>query len=210
MHADRGVAIPCHVRRPAALTRKATDNLPDGAPGLRSGRFPVLGPTHDFATSLALSNEYADAPWWFDIYRRAFPTLLSAVSVRSDGWAQRGGIDRVLTLGCGRTYTVDEKVRANDWPDILLEQWSDEARRSPGWVQKPLACDFIAYAFAPSRKCYLLPVAPLQRAWRLQGRRWVNDYGQRRARNVGYVSTSVPVPIEALLPAMADAMLVRC
>jgi hypothetical protein len=39
-------------------------------------------------------------------------------------------------------------VRAADWPDILLEQWSDEERRKPGWVQKPLACDFVAYAFA--------------------------------------------------------------
>jgi len=188
---------------------RAIPYAPDNAPGSRLGRSPVSVATHDFAASLALSNEYADAPWWIDIYRRAFPTLVGAVSVRADGWAQRGGIDRVLTLACGRTYTVDEKVRTNDWPDILLEQWSDEARRSPGWVQKPLACDFIAYAFAPSRRCYLLPVVPLQRAWRLQGRRWVSDYGQRRARNVGYVSTSVPVPIEALLPAMADAMLVR-
>lgn len=164
---------------------------------------------HDFTASLALSESYADAPWWLDIYRRAFPNLVSAVSVRNDGWAQRGGIDRVLTLACGRTYTVDEKVRSNDWPDILLEQWSDEARRSPGWVQKPLACDFIAYAFAPSRKCYLLPVAPLQRAWRQRGRQWVERYGQRRARNPGYVSASVPVPIATLMPAMAEAMFVR-
>lgn len=164
---------------------------------------------HDFNRSLALSDSYADAPWWMDIYRRAFPNLISAVSVRSDGWAQRGGIDRVLTLSCGRTYTVDEKVRTNDWPDILLEQWSDEERRSPGWVQKPLACDFIAYAFAPSRKCYLLPVAPLQRAWRQRGRQWIESYGQRRAKNPGYVSASVPVPIKTLMPAIADAMLVK-
>jgi hypothetical protein len=64
-------------------------------------------------------------------------------------------------------------VCGQHWPDILLEQWSDEARRVPGWVQKPLACDFIAYAFAPSRRCYLLPVALLQRAWRLNGREWI-------------------------------------
>jgi hypothetical protein len=182
---------------------------PINAPASSPGRFGVPTKVHDFATSLALSNSYADAPWWLDIYRRAFPSLVSAVSVRDDGWAQRGGIDRVLTLACGRTYSVDEKVRTNDWPDILLEQWSDEGRRSPGWVQKPLACDFIAYAFAPSRKCYLLPVVPLQRAWRQRGRHWVAQFGQRRARNPGYVSASVPVPIDVLMPAMMDAMLVR-
>jgi hypothetical protein len=188
----------------------AQTQLPfDSAPAATPGRFPVHQTLHDFRTSLALSNSYSEAPWWMDIYRRAFPTLVSAVSVRDDGWAQRGGIDRVLTLACGRTYTVDEKVRAHNWPDILLELWSDEGRRSPGWVQKPLACDFIAYAFAPARKCYLLPVAPLQRAWRQRGRHWADAYGYRRARNPGYVTASVPVPIGELMQEIARAMVVQ-
>lgn len=144
-----------------------------------------------------------------DIYRRAFPKLASAVAVRSDGWAQRGGIDRVLTLECGRSFTVDEKVRTSEWPDILLERWSDEERRVPGWVQKPLACDFIAYAFAPSGVVYLLPVQLLQRAWRLNGKEWIQRYGTRRARNIGYVTASVPVPRDVLMEAMAEAMVVR-
>lgn len=173
------------------------------------GRLALEPVRHDFHASLALSNTFADASWWMDIYRKAFPTLISAVSVRDDGWAQRGGIDRVITLACGRTYTIDEKVRMNDWPDILLEQWSDEERRKPGWVQKPLACDFIAYAFAPSRRCYMLPVALLQRAWRLKGRQWIDTYGQRRARNVGYLSTNVPVPLGELKLAITDAMFVQ-
>jgi hypothetical protein len=179
------------------------------APASPPGRFPLEPRTHDFRSSLALSNSYSEAPWWYDIYRRAFPTLVSAVSVRDDGWAQRGGIDRVLTLACGRTYTVDEKIRTNVWPDILLEEWSDEERRSPGWVQKPLACDFIAYAFAPARKCYLLPVAPLQRAWRLHGEAWAQTYGYRRARNHGYVTASVPVPIRVLMVEIMRAMIVQ-
>jgi hypothetical protein len=163
---------------------------------------------HNFDDSLALSQRYSEAGWWMDVYRRALPRLASAVSVRDDGWAQRGGIDRLLTLSCGRTYSVDEKVRTRDWPDILLEQWSDEGRRSPGWIQKPMACDFIAYAFAPSGTCYFLPVVPLQRAWRQHGRRWLEEYGTRRARNPGYVSVGVPVPRAVLLSAIAEAMVV--
>lgn len=164
---------------------------------------------HDFRASLAMSESYVDAPWWIEVYRKAFPSLASAVPVREDGWAQRGGIDRVLTLKTGRTYTVDEKVRTKDWPDFLLERWSDEARHKPGWVQKPLACDFIAYAFVPSATCYLLPVAQLQRAWRDNGRRWADKYGERRAPNRGYVTTSVPVPRAELLDAIRDAMTVH-
>jgi len=173
------------------------------------GVSPVKPVCHDFKDSLALSEAYSEAPWWIDLYRRAFPRLASAVSVREDGWAQRGGIDRLLTLSCGRTYSVDEKVRSCDWPDILLEQWSDEQRRIPGWVQKPLACDFIAYAFAPSATCYLLPVASLQRAWRQSGRLWIDSYGVRRAHNVGYVSVGVPVPRSELLRAIGEAMIVQ-
>lgn len=137
------------------------------------------------------------------------PRLQSTVSVPEDGWAQRGGVHRVLTLECGRTYAVDEKIRTVDWPDILLEQWSDEARRLPGWVQKPLACDFIAYAYAPSGTCFLLPVVPLQRAWRQHGPKWVELYGQRQARDPGYVWGSVPVSRGVLMQAMVLTQVFR-
>jgi hypothetical protein len=161
---------------------------------------------HNFAESLARSHSYADAEWWHDVYRTAFPSMRASVSVRDDGWAQRGGIDRVLTLSSGRTITIDEKVREKDWPDILLERWSDEARKTPGWVQKPLACDFIAYAFVPSQTCYLLPTLTLQRAWFCFGREWVESYPEVRAQNNGFVTVSVPVPIAVLFNALSDAM----
>lgn len=164
---------------------------------------------HDFHERLAMSEAYADAPWWLEVYRRAFPNLAAAVSIREDGWAQRGGIDRLLTLASGRTYTVDEKVREKDWPDFALERWSDEARKKPGWIQKSLACDFIAYAFVPSATCYLFPTPALQRAWRLKGRDWIDRYGEIRAQNRGYVTTSVCVPREILLRAVADSMVIK-
>jgi hypothetical protein len=167
---------------------------------------PAGPPEHSFAKSLAFSDSYRDAGWWLPVYRRAFPTLASAVAIKADGWAQRGGIDRLLTLSSGKTFTIDEKIRSKEWPDILLEQWSDEARRIPGWVQKPLACDFIAYAYAPTGVCYLLPVPALQRAWSQHEAEWIGRYGTRRARNAGYVSVSVPVPRRVLMQAIADAL----
>lgn len=164
---------------------------------------------HNFAESLARSHEQADAPWWNEIYRSAFPSLKSAVSVRDDGWAQRGGVDRMITLSSGRTISIDEKVREKDWPDFLLERWSDEAREAPGWIQKPLLCEFIAYAFIPSSTCYLFPTLTLQRTWRIYGRDWISAYGTVRAQNRGYVTASIPVPRDILLSAMNDAMTVR-
>lgn len=164
--------------------------------------------THNFADSLALSHAQADAPWWTDVYRKAFPDLRSAVCVRDDGWAQRGGIDRVLTLASGKTLTVDEKVRTEDWPDILLEYWSDEGRKIKGWVAKDLACDFIAYAMVPSQTCYLLPFQTLRASWRARCRDWVARHKRVEARNNGYVTVSVAVPTVELLDAIRDAMTV--
>lgn len=174
------------------------------------GRVGLLGGIrllHSFNESLAKSHEQSDAPWWEEVYKQAFP-LASMACVRSDGWAQRGGIDRVLTLKSGKTLTVDEKVRYEEYNDILLERWSDEAKQIPGWIQKDLACDYIAYAFVQSQRCYLLPFQDLRRAWRRHGRRWILDCREVRAQNKGYVTVSVAVPIDELMLALTDAMLV--
>jgi hypothetical protein len=162
--------------------------------------------THDFKQSLARSHGHADAPWWLEVYMSAFPSLQAAVNVRDDGWAQRGGIDRVLTLASGKTLTVDEKVRELDWPDILLEYWSDYERRVPGWVAKDLACDFIAYAFVPSQTCYLLPFQTLRRAWKTNAKEWVSRYRRIEADNGRYTTVSVPVPTDVLMTAITGAM----
>lgn len=164
---------------------------------------------HDFRESLGKSAAQANAPWWYEVYKLAFPSMAACVYVRKDGWAQRGGVDRMLTLESGRTISVDEKVREKDWNDIALERWSDEAKQKPGWIQKPLLCDYIAYAFIPSRRCYLFPTLLLQRAWRLSGREWIASYGQIRAYNKGYVTISIPVPIPVLLSALSNSIVVE-
>lgn len=169
--------------------------------------------THDFGTSLQLSQDHAAAPWWDDVYLKAFPGLKARVSVRDDGWAQRGGIDTVLTLQDGSTIKIDEKVRSKVFDDFCLEYWSNIERRIPGWVAKDLACDFIAYAFIPTRTCYLLPFLLLRRAWRLHYREWVTRYKRIEAVNrVGeatYTTVSVAVPIREVLAAIGDAMIIR-
>lgn len=170
---------------------------------------------HNFATSLAVSKETEDAPWWHEIYSRAFPGYLGSVSVRDDGWAQRGGIDRVITLKSGKTITVDEKVRRQAWSDIALERWSDRQRRIPGWVQKDLACDFIAYAFVPTQTGYLFPFLMLRRAWLEHGREWCSMAEREEggfhvvlADNGRYVTESIAVPVATLLSAVREAMTV--
>jgi len=170
---------------------------------------------HDFHKSLATSKEHANAPWWDQVYRKAFIGFATSHYVQDDGWAQRGGIDRVIVLRSGKTFNVDEKVRTKDWPDFALERYSDRQRQTPGWIQKPLACDFIAYAFVPSQRCYLLPFLTLRAAWRSNGPDWIRAAEEKAkgfsfiyAENHGYTTESVGVPIPVVLKALNDAMLV--
>ena len=175
-------------------------------------RMPVV---HAFRDSLRRSETQVDAAWWEAVYRKAFPTMTAAVPIRQDGWAQRGGIDRVIVLASGKTLTVDEKVRQKDFNDVLLEYWSNTERRIPGWVAKDLACDFVAYAYLETQRCFLLPFHLLRRAWKQHGREWVSKaereeegYKKVVAQNRGYTTTSVAVSWDILYQAISDAMVI--
>jgi hypothetical protein len=71
-------------------------------------------------------------------------------------------------------------------------------------VQKPLACDFIAYAYAPAATCVLLPCP--RAAARVAAARPAMD--RARAANQGYTSVSVCVPRGVLMQAIVEARFV--
>jgi hypothetical protein len=154
-----------------------------------------------------MSQDQADAPWWAEVYQRAFPAFSGMTYVANDCPAQRDGVDRLVTTRNGHVYRIDEKVRDKDWPDFFLEHWSVD-RKVAGWVAKDLACDFIAYAFVPSQRCYLLPFTSLRRAWETNRDEWIRKYREKAVPNRGWVTWGVPVPIPVVLDAIRDSMLV--
>lgn len=168
--------------------------------------------TADFVADLDWSHQQSDQSWWGAVYRDAFVGFSGMRDVRQDGWAQRGGIDRLVDLRDGTTLKVDEKVRRTVYPDICLEYWSDMERKVRGWVAKDLTCDYIAYAFEPTGVCYLLPFQTLRRAWRSNCDAWVERHRRVEAVNRQggrcWTTVSVAVPIPVLLDAIRDAIVV--
>lgn len=162
-----------------------------------------------FKEDLAFSHAQADQPWWAAVYGQAFCGFKQMVDMREDCLLQRSGIDRYVHLKGGKILSIDEKVRRKDWDDILLERWSDMHSRTPGWIQKRLQCDYIAYAFAPSGRCYLLPVPQLQRVWLRHGMRWIKERQHIHALNHGYTTESIAIPIPELLDEIRDALFVQ-
>jgi hypothetical protein len=190
---------------------------------------------HRFRRSLGKSHKWADAPWWDEVYEAAFPGCIRQ-DMREDGWWQRAGIDKLLHLPNATTVSVDEKVREEYYPDFAIEYfhvpdvraenistrdgWNtarSRGRLRDGWI-KTAACDYLAYAWVPRRRCYLLPMRDLQRAWEREKYTWWDlaekCHGGFRfidADNDGefggrYVTRSVAVPVTVLLASIQRSM----
>jgi len=164
---------------------------------------------HHFADSNAWALEMAQQPWVESLYRRAFRNFESSYIVRSDGWAQRGGIDRKINLKSARSVFVEEKFRSKDYGDFLLERWSDKVRRKPGWIQQDLLADYFAYIFVPSRSMWLLPFLDLRRAWIQHGRSWLNKYKCKDGINPTFRTENLPVPIPVVIKSITDGFFFR-
>ena len=174
---------------------------------------------NDFRTDLQFSHSMENAAWWDTVYQKAFgPFMISHHRLTHDGWHQRAGVDRVILCRDSTIYHIDEKVRRQDWPDILLEidaEWygDGDTRNKKGWAIKDAKTDFIAYAFVPSQTCYLLPFPMLRLALKNNWLTWDalasnNQHGFRhvQAANKSYVTRSIAVPIATLTEALRDAL----
>ena len=163
----------------------------------------------NFQQDLKFSHAQSEQPFWREVYKQAFPDMINMTDVRKDGWAQRAGIDRIITTASGSIYRIDEKTRRHAYNDFLLEFISNDVKQTPGWICKDLDCQFIAYAILPQKHCYLWPVVPLQRAWKQNGENWIKQYGYRYAQNQGYRTINCPVPMVELMRKISVAMFFR-
>ena len=163
---------------------------------------------NDFETDLRYSYESSIEEFWDAVYKKAFPDLVNTEKCTDLHW-QRQGVDRVINLSSGHTLHVDEKCRREVYQDILLEYTSNDTTGSPGWIEKTLGIDYLAYAFMPIETVYLFPWQMLRRAWLHYGAEWKKEYKNVPAKNQGYTTWSVVVPIKVLRGAVNSATIIK-
>ena len=161
---------------------------------------------NDFHRDLQFSHSAEDLPLWGVIYNKAFPGNHGFANMRDNGQTQYLGIDRTIILSSGKAIYVDEKIRRKDYGDILIEYISNDQKKTKGWAEKPLFCDYIAYAILPSKMCYLMPVPQLQKAWLENKQIWLSMYGKKEAENRYYKTINCPVPINVLFKAIGQTL----
>ena len=164
---------------------------------------------HDFHEQLAYSEAASEETFWYDIYRKAFPTMVNCMPANGDTESQREGTDRVIILANNKILKIDEKKRRKEYPDFCLEYISVDTTGALGWIEKDLSIDYLAYAFMPLRTAYLLPWLMLQRAWKQFGDSWKQQYFKVVAKNKTYNTISVAVPIGIVLRAVKNATIIQ-
>lgn len=164
---------------------------------------------HDFATDLEFSNEASEEAFWDAVYRKAFPNLVNHMPCPGDFASQRMGIDRIILLSNGKTLAIDEKKRREVYDDVLLEYVSADTVNTPGWIEKDLAIDYLAYAFMPIQTVYLYPWPQLRRAWLHNKPDWLRTYKTISANNGSYRTLSVAVPLNDLRRAVWSALVIK-
>ena len=164
---------------------------------------------HDFNTQLSYSETASDEPFWNEIYMKALPNMVNHMICSGDTQSQRMGIDRLILLSNGKVLTIDEKKRKEEYPDILLEYVSVDTTGTPGWMEKDLSIDYLAYAFMQSKRVYLFDWLALRRAWLHFKEEWIEKYPKISAQNNGYKTLSVAVPIKILQSSVNLAMVIQ-
>lgn len=165
-----------------------------------------MNKVHSFPDSLELSKLLEKEPWWEELYKIYFPNFSVMANVPEPGWAQIGGVDRVITLRSSKRVIIEEKVRHKDYGDFFLETWSDKKNKKLGWIEKDLACDFIAYVILPKKTCYLLPYLLLRKVWIKNKEFWIKKFKETPSKNEGYTTIGCCVPKVVLLTAIKDSM----
>ena len=154
---------------------------------------------HDFDERLKWSKNASLEAFWNEVYKKAFPDMLKYELYSG----KRRGVHRLIYLPNDKILYINEKKRETEYNDIVLEYISVDTTGAPGWIERDLEIDYIAYAFMSSRRVYLLDWPVLRQAWQLHKDEWKTRYGIPPARNKGYKTLSAAVPISVLHDAVA-------
>lgn len=163
-----------------------------------------------FQQRLSEAKQYSEDSIWWTIYKEYFPTMINMTNYNMFmGPHQFQGIDRSLDLNNGQRITIEEKVRSKSNPnDFLLEyeSISKSGKKTPGWIEKPLQCDYICIHEKDSQNTYLFPFQFLQLAWFKNKEKWLAEYKPISIRGE---FNACPVPKHVLFTAVYSGTVVN-
>lgn len=153
---------------------------------------------HDFPDSIEL--ERKASPILDGWYKANFKNLIGILDVTAETFFQKVGIDKFLVFKCPNVakivpFSIDEKVRAQSWQDVIAEIWSKRELEVPGWVWTCKA-DYIVYAFVVNGELVEPPrfIPAIDFVSTIK----TKDYPLKEAKNMGWTTVFKLIPKEEL------------
>jgi hypothetical protein len=169
-----------------------------------------LGVMNNFKEDLEFAETGKNDPFWKEVFKKAFPNMTECMrNTKGKCKSQQDGVDWIIYLENHKTITADAKLRREQWKDIALEYISNDRKNTPGWMEKDLCIDYLAYGFFNVKTVYLFDWRMLKRAWDHYKEIWKKQYQNIKALNEGYRTHSVCVPIDVLITKASLASIIK-
>ena len=150
--------------------------------------------------------------------KKYFPQCVAVE--KTDVEIDRQGVDYIATLRGGAKIFIDAKTREKGasryWkhgvPEIALEIYSVVEQKKIGWtLSSSSKAHYILYTFdaADSEEFYMFPFQILRKAFYKNGRRWIDEYGQKTQASDKWHSSAVFVPANVVLQEVSEIMSYR-
>lgn len=127
------------------------------------------------------------------------------IEIVQDKERQIRGIDKIIHFVTGQVLHIDEKIRSKEYPDILLERWSNQEKRIPGWLfREESDTDYYVYCFKSVGICFLIPAHEVK-VWANANEEVLKTFQVVQAPNHDYTTISYAIPIskfKELFPAI--------
>jgi hypothetical protein len=164
----------------------------------------VFTAVHDYKQCLKESQDPGVGKWLErEVYTKLFPGCRTEAAYH-DLEVQKRGADRRLFRG-DSVHLLEEKIRSSYWKDLLVEYLSSDTSGTDGWACKPSDALYHISVCPSEGKGLMVRWPPVAEAvaehlhgWVSLGRSKSNGFSIIHARNAGYTTHSVGVPLHEL------------
>jgi hypothetical protein len=100
--------------------------------------------------------------WILSKYKMAFPHALRFVECTT-AQRQKEGVDYYALFADSAPLFIEEKIRWEKYPDLLIEEYANWDKKTPGWgLDKNKKTHYLAYIIIPSKEIFIIDFPALQ------------------------------------------------
>jgi hypothetical protein len=138
--------------------------------------------------------------WILSKYKLAFPHAERFVECTT-AQRQKEGVDYYALFADGSPIFIEEKIRWEKYPDLLIEEYANWQKKSLGWgLDTNKKTHYLTYIITPTQEMFIFYFPALQKFFIQKHQSFLNKYGRKFGKTYDdyghllYVTSNIPVP----------------